>query len=159
MLRGRIGAWLLNRGGVWVAAQTGLMGAVLFFGALWHSQWHCPRLDALGFALLAAAALLGLAGTLSLRGNLSPFPMPAPDARLVQSGIYALIRHPLYTAVIAAAAGWTLLRQSGPALAATVALAVFLDQKARREERWLNERFRKYAAYRRRTWKFLPFIY
>lgn len=159
MLRGRLGAGLLHRGGVWVAGQTGLMGAVLSAGALWHRQWHVPVLDALGFVLLAAAALAGIAGTLSLRGSLSPFPRPAPDTRLVQSGFYALIRHPLYTAVIAAAAGWTLVRQSGPALAATVVLAVFLDQKARREERWLNERFPEYAAYQRRTWKFLPFIY
>lgn len=150
---------LLHRGGAWVLAQTGLMGAVLVCGALWHSQWRSPVLDRLGLALLCGAAVCGIAGALSLRGGLSPFPRPHQGTRLVQSGIYALMRHPLYTAVIAAAAGWALLRQSWPALAATLALAVFLDQKARREERWLSELFEEYPAYQRRTRKFIPWVY
>lgn len=156
---GRSARKLVHRGAIWVLAQTGLMGAVLVCGAWWHSQWRCWVVDGLGFALLGGAAICGIWGAVNLRGSLSPFPRPHPGARLVQSGIYAFMRHPLYTSVMAAAAGWALIRQSWPALAATLALAVFLDQKARREERWLGERFQAYRAYQRRTRKFIPWLY
>jgi protein-S-isoprenylcysteine O-methyltransferase Ste14 len=38
----------------------------------------------------------------------------------------------------------------------TLALALFFDQKARREEAWLLERFRAYAECRRRVRKLIP---
>jgi protein-S-isoprenylcysteine O-methyltransferase Ste14 len=159
MGRGRTTEKLLHRGVIWVLAQTGLMGAVLVCGAWWHNQWNSLVLAGLGFALLGGSALCGLWGALSLRGSLSPFPRPHQGTRLVQSGIYAFMRHPLYTSVMAAAAGWALIRQSWPALAAALALAVFLDQKARREEQWLSELFQEYPAYQRRTRKFIPWLY
>ena len=42
---------------------------------------------------------------------------------------------------------------------ATLALAVTLDLKRRREELWLAERFEGYAAYRQRTKALIPFLY
>ena len=36
---------------------------------------------------------------------------------------------------------------------------VLLDLKARREEAWLSERFEGYAAYMRRTRRFIPGLY
>jgi protein-S-isoprenylcysteine O-methyltransferase Ste14 len=38
-------------------------------------------------------------------------------------------------------------------------LAAFLDRKAAREERWLEEKFPDYPEYRRRVRKFIPFLY
>jgi protein-S-isoprenylcysteine O-methyltransferase Ste14 len=38
-------------------------------------------------------------------------------------------------------------------------LGLWLDAKARREERWLVDAFPGYAAYRRRTHRFVPGIY
>jgi protein-S-isoprenylcysteine O-methyltransferase Ste14 len=40
-----------------------------------------------------------------------------------------------------------------------VALAVFLDVKSRREERWLSARYPEYAGYRTRVPKLIPFVY
>ena len=84
---------------------------------------------------------------------------PAAQAELVQHGVYGLIRHPLYTAVFCAAAGWSLIRGSWLALAASLALAVFFDAKARREERWLRQQFPDYNHYARRVRRFIPWIY
>ncbi len=78
---------------------------------------------------------------------------------LVQHGIYARLRHPLYTAVFCAVLGWSLVWQSWPALAFSLALGVFFDAKARREESWLREKFPEYPDYERRVRRFIPWIY
>jgi protein-S-isoprenylcysteine O-methyltransferase Ste14 len=78
---------------------------------------------------------------------------------MVERGIYRRIRHPIYAGLILAAIGWATLSGSPPAFAAAVALAVFMDAKARREEAWLADRYAEYAAYRTRTKRFLPGVY
>jgi hypothetical protein len=44
-------------------------------------------------------------------------------------------------------------------LLGAAALLVFFDAKAGREERWLEQRFPEYPAYRRRTKKLVPGMY
>ena len=112
-----------------------------------------------GLALLAGGALVGLAGLRALGPNLTAMPRPKPGAALVETGIYGVIRHPLYLAVFAAGLGWGVATASMPAALAAVLLGLWLDAKARREERWLADAFPGYAAYRRRTRRFLPGLY
>ncbi len=106
-----------------------------------------------------AGACVALAGALALGKNLTPFPKPAERARLVQNGIYSLIRHPLYTSVISVSIGWALFWQSWPTLLVSLALIPFFQAKARREERWLREKFPEYADYARRVRRFIPWVY
>lgn len=70
-----------------------------------------------------------------------------------------MIRHPIYTGLSLCAFGWSLLHGSVLSLICTLALVVFFDIKARREERWLAVKFDGYAAYRQRVRKLIPFIY
>ena len=88
-----------------------------------------------------------------------PFPKPSATSRFVRRGIYGLIRHPLYTAVFCAALGWSLVRHSWLALVVSLAMGIFLDAKARHEERWLREQFPEYASYEQRVRRFIPWIY
>jgi len=149
----------LRRGGLWVLAQSALLCVVIAGGLLCRNQWHSLILMLCGTGLLLVAAGCGLAGTVSLGRNLTPFPKPSAGARLVQTGIYALIRHPLYTAVFCGSVGWALVWQSWPALAAALALAPLFDSKARQEERWLRQQFPEYACYEQRVRRFVPWIY
>ena len=112
-----------------------------------------------GLVLIVAAAICSFAGLLALGRNLTPFPKPSATTQLVQHGIYALIRHPLYTSVFCAAVGSSLIFQSWPALAVSLVLGVFFDAKARHEERWLRQKFPDYAGYERRVRRFIPWIY
>jgi protein-S-isoprenylcysteine O-methyltransferase Ste14 len=112
-----------------------------------------------GLGLGLVGGLLFVAGLLGLGRGLTPFPKPLPDARLVQSGVFSLARHPVYGGGILAVAGWALLHGGVLGLVAAVALACFFDAKATREERWLVGRFPEYAAYRQRVKKLIPFIY
>jgi protein-S-isoprenylcysteine O-methyltransferase Ste14 len=115
----------------------------------------------------AGAWLVGLGGALlglwalscNRPGNFNIRPAPREGGQLVQRGPYRWIRHPMYAAVIAVglACAWaasTLLGWSG--LAALVAV---LTTKARFEERWMLAGHPGYAAYRTRTWRFLPGIF
>jgi protein-S-isoprenylcysteine O-methyltransferase Ste14 len=149
----------LERGGLWVLGQAVLLGAVIAGGVLGRNQWQGLPSTLYGALFLLIGAGCGIAGVLILGRNLTPLPKPSPTARLVQEGIYALIRHPLYTAVFCGSVGWALVWRSWPALLAALVLAPFLDAKARREERWLRERFPEYAAYEQRVRRFVPWFY
>jgi protein-S-isoprenylcysteine O-methyltransferase Ste14 len=149
----------IQRGGLWVAGQSGLLFAVVIFGMVFHGDGKNLLIMAGGAGFFVVALGCGLAGAVALGRNLTPFPKPSTHTHLVQGGIYGLMRHPLYTAVFCASAGWALVWQSWPALLATLALVLFFDAKARREERWLRQQFPEYASYEQRVRRFIPWIY
>jgi len=149
----------LQRGGLWVLGQGALLCVVMAGGPIWRGEWRSPTLTLLGVGLLLMSAGCGFAGTVSLGRSLTPFPKPAVGVSLVCTGVYGLMRHPLYTAVFCAAAGWALVWRSWTALLAALALGPFFDAKARREERWLKQRFPEYSDYERRVRRFIPWLY
>jgi protein-S-isoprenylcysteine O-methyltransferase Ste14 len=152
------------RGEGWVVGQGVLMLAVAALGA--------PGLGALppdsivgwarvllGLAVMAGGLLIGGLAIRDLGASLTALPHPRAGAQFVDAGIYRVIRHPMYAALIATSLGWVLVTASLPAAVATVALAVWLDLKSRREEAWLRGHYPEYEAYRRRTHRFIPGAY
>jgi protein-S-isoprenylcysteine O-methyltransferase Ste14 len=112
-----------------------------------------------GFFLFGLGALLVVVGILSLGPNLTIVPRPKDDAELVQGGVYRIVRHPIYGGVILGSLGWTILYNGPLTLVYALLLAIVLDVKSRREERWLNEKYPDYGAYRQRVRKLIPFVY
>ncbi|MEG3860532.1 methyltransferase family protein [Microcoleus sp. herbarium12] len=98
-------------------------------------------------------------GLIDLGKNLTPLPYPREDGELVQTGIYRIVRHPLYSGLILAAFGWTLWQMSLSHLIATAILLIFFDIKANREETWLTQKYPDYLEYRQRVKKIIPGIY
>lgn len=78
---------------------------------------------------------------------------------LIDTGPYALVRHPIYTGLLVAIFGSAMARSEWRgALAVLISLAA-LWHKLRLEERWMSERFgEQYAAYRRRVPALIPFL-
>jgi protein-S-isoprenylcysteine O-methyltransferase Ste14 len=146
----------LSRGGVWVIAQSILMMAAIALGVTFHGDWTRLGVAAAGVALFVIGACFGIAGVVVLGRNRTPFPKPREGSELVQRGIYAHVRHPLYTSVILASIGWALTWQSGAALLAASLLIPFFEAKARREEQWLRKQFPNYVEYERRVPRFIP---
>lgn len=143
-----------------MVVQSALMILVLIAGPCvgsWQLGTLTTRIAAA--VLLVVGAGFGLGGVRDLGAARTSLPKPLPGAPLVQSGIYAWVRHPLYASLIWLGVGWALLFMSIPALAFAIAQWVFLDLKARREERWLRETFPGYAGYAVRVKRFIPHVY
>ena len=149
----------IDRGGLWVLCQSALLFTVFCFGFCARGNWEVFPLRITGVILLLVAAWCGIAGTVVLGRNLTPFPRPAPNGRIVQHGIYRLIRHPLYTSVILAGFGWALVWLSWPSAIAAAVLVPLLHAKSQREEFLLRGKFPEYREYEARTRRFIPWIY
>ncbi|RYD83963.1 MAG: isoprenylcysteine carboxylmethyltransferase family protein [Verrucomicrobiaceae bacterium] len=145
-----------SRGIEWVAMQFTLMALQFVAGITKRSQWPGRTSQAVGGALLLGAAAYMLSGARSLGRNLTPLPEPRAGGELVTTGIYARVRHPIYTSLIAGSFGWALLWRSGPALLLAAVQAVFINEKAKNEEERLRDCFPDYSAYARRVPRFLP---
>ena len=91
--------------------------------------------------------------------NLTPFPHPRDNNSLVETGVYGLVRHPIYSGIILGAIGWAGLFASTLTLIYALILFLFFDLKSRQEEKWLANKHPHYRAYQQRVRKLLPFIY
>ncbi|MCK6577766.1 MAG: isoprenylcysteine carboxylmethyltransferase family protein [Anaerolineae bacterium] len=146
------------------AFVAGQMTLFAIFAAAWLRLTRSAEglLVILGLALIAGAGgLFVLAVVEHQRRNQSlPKISPTPDqrARLVESGLYRHIRHPIYTAVLTGALGAAALHGHLALFAMVAALAAFFTIKARYEESLLRQAYPEYAAYMQRTGRFLPFF-
>jgi protein-S-isoprenylcysteine O-methyltransferase Ste14 len=157
----RLTRGFVERGGWWVLVQfPALVLAILL--PTWTSSLQFRSvyaLDVIGALLTAMGLGLFVLSAINLGRSLTPFPRPTRYTQLRQQGLYAWMRHPLYTGVLLASTGWAIWWRSWPGLCLGVLLALFFDRKASREERWLRERFPEYGAYSARVRKFIPGIY
>jgi protein-S-isoprenylcysteine O-methyltransferase Ste14 len=77
---------------------------------------------------------------------------------LIDTGPYALVRHPIYTGLLVAIFGSALARGEWRGVLAVLIAWAALWRKLRLEERWMIERFgEQYEAYRRRVPALIPF--
>lgn len=147
-----------GRGGEWVAAQFPLVASALLAPHL-GPRWPGALVwlgQVAGAGLLLGGAYLFGKGLLDLGENLTPFPKPKDDARLVREGVYGIVRHPIYAGGVLATTGWALATANTTRLLLAGAVYVFFNAKAGREEVWLLARYPDYAAYRTETPKLLP---
>lgn len=136
-----------------VALQLGLLVAIAATGPVVPPQ---PA----ALALIGAGGALGLWALVVVRiRNLRIVPEPVANARLVVSGPYRLIRHPMYAAVLLVAGGWLAGHVTIPRLVLLLALAIVLLLKLRHEESILVKELPGYADYMRRTRRLVPWLY
>jgi protein-S-isoprenylcysteine O-methyltransferase Ste14 len=97
-------------------------------------------------------------GLFSLGRSFSPLASPRKKHRLVTTGLYAHIRHPIYGGMVLAALGLAAITRSEGRLALAILLWFIVEQKAKFEEAALAQRYgEEYAAYKKATsWKLLP---
>jgi len=123
-------------------------------------KFHDSDIPRMAGALLVLFGFIGLNVAFKrLDNNYSPLFDAYKPYELVDKGVYAYIRHPIYTFNLCVSFGLAL--SSGiwlVAIAATVGLA-FLVRSASLEETFLKAEFPAYAAYCKKTCRFVPYLY
>lgn len=147
-----------QRGEGWVILQFVVGGIILLATPFARVEWGAAGQWA-GCALLIIGGVLVLLGIIGLGSNLTPFPKPLAGGYLVTQGVYRVVRHPIYGGIAFGALGWSLWWGALISLALSLALFLVFDLKARREEKWLVEKYAGYPEYQKRVRKLIPFIY
>jgi protein-S-isoprenylcysteine O-methyltransferase Ste14 len=152
------------RGEGWVLAQLVLFVVIamaglrdLAGGGSWR-PWGTAGSVA-GLVAIGTGGFVAARGAWDLRASLSPFPRPVAGSRLIETGAYRLIRHPIYSGLVLGAIGWGLVTGSIVAIGTAGLLFLLFAGKSRREEVWLSEAHQGYGAYQRRTKRLIPWIY
>jgi protein-S-isoprenylcysteine O-methyltransferase Ste14 len=148
------------RGEGWVALQ-GILFVAIAASAFLPPAWAGPArvvTAAAGATLIILGLILAIAAQRHLGRSLTIMPRPLEGGALVETGVYARVRHPIYGGLVLAAFGWGLIGASPVGLLLAAALLGFFTLKSTREEAWLVERFPGYPAYRRRTKRFVPYV-
>jgi len=135
-----------------------LAGVVTMVAAYWPIEtallWRTP--DALAWALLALV-VAGLCFTWAARLHLGPLwsstASPTEDHRIVETGPYGIVRHPVYAGLLLAALATAAERGRIEAIVGALLLIVGVSLRARLEERLLarDVSAEAYAAYRARV--------
>ena len=115
-------------------------------------SWVPIAVFAFGLSLMALVAL-------QLNRNLSTFPSPKKKSRLITSGAYNYVRHPIYTGISLSAFAWAIERGNPIQLSLAALLTSLLHFKAIHEERLLIEVFEDYPDYQSKTGRLIPRLF
>jgi protein-S-isoprenylcysteine O-methyltransferase Ste14 len=128
--RGPLRLWLVDRTEAWISALVIAAG----FSFAWWARLH---LGALWSAQITAKE----------------------SHHVVESGPYSIVRHPIYTGILAAVIATAAVKGTIPGLAGMLLIALGVWMKARLEETWLSGELEAgaYQRYRRKIPMLIPF--
>ena len=144
-------AWWRGRRGEWYVVIQFVLFALVAAGPTTARGWPARPfpggylISAAGAVLFAGGAALAIAGALKHGPGLSALPYPREGGSALHTGPYGIVRHPIYSGAVFVAFGWAIWRHGWLTLVYTALLFLLFDAKARREERWLVEKFPSYA--------------
>ena len=110
----------------------------------------------IGASMIVLGLIIVVWGIIQLREQLSPLPSPSSGAKLIKTGIYAVIRHPIYSGFLLAVFGLAISEANAIRFVFALALMIFFTIKAGYEERRMVEVFPEYDDYKLRTGRFFP---
>ena len=141
-----------------------LLGAAMLFGFLdrrsFANGWDVNQAEAwLLLALTVAGFLFAWWARLHLGALWSGAITRKQGHRVVDTGPYAMVRHPIYTGLLLSAFATAVARGRWEALIGAVLFALGCWIKARQEEKFLSETLGSdYAAYRQRVHMLVPYL-
>ena len=144
-----VSAWSL------VALQFVFIGLLIVWpaGGLWPRGMVSAVIAGV---LVALGVAVGVAAGGRLGRTLTPSPIPKQDGHLETSGIYGLVRHPIYTGLLTASLGLVVWGASWGHVVVFALLLVLISVKARAEEKMLFATYSAYGSYAARVGRFLP---
>ena len=91
--------------------------------------------------------------------SLNAGPDPKPGARLLDSGPYRIIRHPMYAAILLVFIPLVIQSPDTIRIIVLTVLILNLLLKMNYEERLIMESMEGYRAYSEKTWRLIPYVY
>ena len=152
-------AKVLNRRSRW--------GVLLQFAAytlLWQGHFWLRPLAAwrtlLSIALFAVAAALSWTSSHALRGQLRIVAGLGADHKLIRSGPYSLVRHPIYTSMLVVICATAVIIAPWPLFLGSLILFVAgTEIRVRTEEKLLDSHFgHEFQDYKRIVPAYIPFL-
>ncbi|WP_072315582.1 methyltransferase family protein [Sinomicrobium oceani] len=150
---------------------SAFMGFVIVFAALYLPLWTTKGIgrivisrnavvEIIGLILCISGVFIAIWSRLLLGWNWSGGVSAKKGHELIDSGPYALVRHPIYTGFITGVIGTCLVMGSLSGIIVTVLYTLGLFGKIDKEEKLLCNIFGdSYLDYRKRTYKLIPFIW
>jgi protein-S-isoprenylcysteine O-methyltransferase Ste14 len=130
------------------------------FGSPWMRSLAVPFpgwLRAAGFFLALVSLIFEIWTQTVLDKEWSPQLQLQSDHRLVTTGPYARMRHPIYTALVGWAAGFALVTANWIFVAFAILTPMFFFLRVPREEKMMLDQFGgEYREYIKRTGRFFP---
>jgi len=114
----------------------------------------------LGVVLYTVGGVLRLVPTFALGERFSGLAAIQPGHRLKTDGVYTIVRNPSYLGLLVLSLGWGLAFRSLVGVVIAALFLIPLHARMKAEERLLAEQFgAEYEAYRKRTWRLIPWVY
>lgn len=139
-----------------------LLGPGDWFGhSLLREQFvpHTTLVYSIGLGLAVCGALLAISSRVMLGRNWSATVQLKQDHELITSGPYRLVRHPIYTGLLALFLGNAVMVGDWRGLLAVAIVFVSFWRKLRLEEAWLTRHFGEpYRLYQERTKALIPVV-
>jgi protein-S-isoprenylcysteine O-methyltransferase Ste14 len=149
----------------WVLLPFLVLGFVLAWLPAYTDRHDLGTIDGdavryLGLALFVAGNVLRVGAVFVLGRQFSGLVAIQEGHELVTGGLYRVIRHPSYLGLLLGLFGWALVFRSMIGVLVALLLLPPLVARMNAEEALLESEFgARYSAYRRRTWRLLPFLY
>jgi protein-S-isoprenylcysteine O-methyltransferase Ste14 len=133
--------------------QYAALAFLLLSGPVWPFRWYA-------WIFYLAGLVLGFWSLVAIGwNNLNAAPDVLPSGRMVTSGPYRWIRHPMYAALLLIFIPLVLTEASRLRILILAVLVINLFFKIRYEELQLKEMFTSYEEYSSTTWRLLPRVY
>ncbi len=135
-----------------VFLQFALIGLMLLFSKGIFSSFVAILVFLIG-------ALIGLfALTHNQLGNFNIQPKMKENAKLITTGVYAYIRHPMYLSVLLMMLGVFIGSPTILEVLLLISLTIVLVLKAKKEEAIWSDETQEYLNYKKKTKLFIPFL-
>ncbi|MGI6368693.1 MAG: methyltransferase family protein [Anaerolineae bacterium] len=132
------------------------LGSLLEHGLTLRSH---PPVTIIGAIMTTGGLALGYWATGTLRKQLGRRVDTWTSLQIVDTGAYALVRHPSYLASILIVIGLPLLMNAYVSLVLSAVLAGLFVYRLLREEDVLSQRIPAYAAYMQHTFRLVPWVW
>jgi protein-S-isoprenylcysteine O-methyltransferase Ste14 len=154
-----------DRGNRWIFLPVTLLSLLLAWLPPYldgRDLWTLPQpiIPYIGLILYVLGSVLRLAAVFALGRRFSGLVAIQQGHRLKTDGLYRFIRHPSYVGMLVLTIGFVLVFRCWIGLFIVAGFLVILLARIKSEEALLASTFgEEYEAYRRRTWRLIPWVY